>query len=70
MNLIQVVELLRYAGLGYVRKEDTQESSGDKYETMKIAESTSQGSSHHDCISFPNGSEHSEERMRERYIKS
>ena len=45
MNPIQVVELLWYIGLGYVRKEETWDSSSDKSETMQDVEITSPPSS-------------------------
>lgn len=41
VNPIQAVGLPRHSGLGYVRKEETEESSCDKSETMKDVESAS-----------------------------
>jgi hypothetical protein len=65
VNPIEVVEIPRYAGLGYVRKEvgecskttEARESSSDKYESVQ-AESTSYLSDDHDYESSPKGDEH------------
>lgn len=56
--------------MGYVRKEEIGESSGDNFKSIKDANSTSSSSSDHDCGSFPNGSEHCKERSKLRYKNS